>query len=127
MKKLLIILGGLVLVVVIIAVVFYQITQDGLNKLADITLNDLNLDQVADGSYNGSYSVFPVSVEVTVTVNDHIITEIDITKHDNGQGQAGEAIIEDVLESQSLEVDVISGATYSSKVILLAIQDALAP
>lgn len=127
MKKLLIILGGLVLVVVIIAVVFYQITQDGLNKLADITLNDLNLDQVADGIYNGSYSVFPVSVEVTVTVSDHIITEIDITKHDNGQGQAGEAIIEDVLEAQSLEVDVISGATYSSKVILLAIQDALAP
>lgn len=126
MKKLLIILGGLVLVVVIIAVVFYQITQDGLNKLADITLNDLNLDQVADGSYNGSYSVFPVSVEVTVTVSDHVITEIDITKHDNGQGQAGEAIIEDVLEAQSLEVDVISGATYSSKVILLAIQDALA-
>lgn len=127
MKKLLIILGGLVLVVVIIAVVFYQITQDGLNKLADITLNDLNLDQVADGIYNGSYSVFPVSVEVTVTVSDHIITEIDITKHDNGQGQAGEAIIEDVLEAQSLEVDVISGATYSSKVILLAIQDVLAP
>lgn len=127
MKKLLIILGGLVLVVVIIAVVFYQITQDGLNKLADITLNDLNLDQVADGTYNGSYSVFPVSVEVTVTVSDHVITEIDITKHDNGQGQAGEAIIEDVLEAQSLEVDVISGATYSSKVILLAIQDALAP
>lgn len=126
MKKLLIILGGLVLVVVIIAVVFYQITQDGLNKLADITLNDLNLDQVADGSYDGSYSVFPVSVEVTVTVNDHIITEIDITKHDNGQGQAGEVIIEDVLEAQSLEVDIISGA-YSSKVILLAIQDALAP
>ncbi len=127
MKKLLIILGGLVLVVVIIAVVFYQITQDGLNKLADITLNDLNLDQVADGSYDGSYSVFPVSVEVTVTVNDHNITEIDITKHDNGQGQAGEVIIEDVLEAQSLEVDIISGATYSSKVILLAIQDALAP
>lgn len=127
MKKLLIILGGLVLVVVIIAVVFYQITQDGLNKLADITLNDLNLDQVADGTYNGSYSVFPVSVEVTVTVSGHIITEIDITKHDNGQGQAGEAIIEDVLEAQSLEVDIISGATYSSKVILLAIQDALAP
>lgn len=127
MKKLLIILGGLVLVVVIIAVVFYQITQDGLNKLADITLNDLNLDQVADGSYDGSYSVFPVSVEVTVTVSDHIITEIDITKHDNGQGQAGEVIIEDVLEAQSLEVDIISGATYSSKVILLAIQDALAP
>lgn len=113
--------------VVIIAVVFYQITQAGLNKLADITLNDLNLDQVADGSYDGSYSVFPVSVEVTVTVNDHIITEIDITKHDNGQGQAGEVIIEDVLEAQSLEVDIISGATYSSKVILLAIQDALAP
>ena len=113
--------------VVIIAVVFYQITQGGLNKLADITLNDLNLDQVADGSYDGSYSVFPVSVEVTVTVSDHIITEIDITKHDNGQGQAGEVIIEDVLEAQSLEVDIISGATYSSKVILLVIQDALAP
>jgi uncharacterized protein with FMN-binding domain len=60
-----------------------------------------------------------------VTLSNHEITEIVITRHDNGQGQAAEAIIDDVTSEQTLLVDAIAGATYSSKVILLAIHDAL--
>jgi uncharacterized protein with FMN-binding domain len=73
----------------------------------------------------GSYSVFPVSVDVEVEVSNHVITSILITKHDNGQGTPAEVIIDDVILAQSIDVDSISGATYSSKVILLAIKDAL--
>jgi len=35
-------------------------------------------------------------------------------------------IVDSVIENQSLDVDAISGATYSSKVILKAIENALA-
>jgi uncharacterized protein with FMN-binding domain len=41
------------------------------------------------------------------------------------QGQGAEIIPEKVIEAQSLKVDSVSGATYSSKVILKAIQDAI--
>jgi uncharacterized protein with FMN-binding domain len=46
-------------------------------------------------------------------------------EHRNGQGEAAEVIPQMVVDAQSLQVDAISGATFSSKVILLAIEDAL--
>jgi len=39
---------------------------------------------------------------------------------------AAELITDMVIDSQSLKVDVVSGATYSSKIILKAIENALA-
>ena len=104
---------------------FFQKIETSLSELSDIGIEDIDLTQISDGIYEGSYSVFPISVEVKVTVVNHIITDIEITKHDTGQGQPAEVIIDDVLQEQSLNVDVIAGATYSSKVILLAIKDAL--
>ena len=55
----------------------------------------------------------------------HMIKEIELKKHDNGQGFPAEIIPGKVVEAQSLEVDIVSGATYSSKVILKAIENAL--
>ena len=46
-------------------------------------------------------------------------------EHKNGQGTPAEVIPEKVVETQTLEVDIVSGATYSSKVILKAIENAL--
>jgi uncharacterized protein with FMN-binding domain len=62
---------------------------------------------------------------VVVTVKDHAISTIQLTEHNNGQGQPAERITDDVLAAQTLDVDVVAGATYSSKVILKAIETAL--
>lgn len=79
------------------------------------------MSEIQDGVYSGSYTAAPVSAEVSVTVKDHIITEIQIMKHINGQGASAEIMTDRVIESQSLQIDSVTGATYSSKVILLAI------
>jgi len=50
-----------------------------------------------------------------------------ILEHDNGKGGKAEKIVDDVIKAQSLNVDVVSGATVSSKVILKAGEMALAP
>lgn len=114
------------LTVVIIAIsVSLAFVQAQLDKLKATQLDTLDLTNIPNGTYEGSYTAFPVSVTLKVTVTNHQITSITILKHDNGQGKPAEAILSDVIEAQSLQVDVISGATYSSKVILLAIQDAL--
>ena len=42
---------------------------------------------------------------------------IEILEHFNGQGQKAEAILENIIASQTLGVDGISGATYSSTAI----------
>jgi uncharacterized protein with FMN-binding domain len=54
-----------------------------------------------------------------------MIKKIEIVRHLNGQGKPAEVIPDRVIEMQSLDVDIISGATYSSKVILKAIENAL--
>jgi uncharacterized protein with FMN-binding domain len=96
-----------------------------LKRLALSEISDVSLAAAEDGVYTGSYSAFPVSAEVRVTVKNHAIEDIELIKHNNGQGQGAEIIPKKVLEAQSLQVDSVSGATYSSKVILNAIRNAL--
>jgi uncharacterized protein with FMN-binding domain len=99
--------------------------QSNLKQLSDLTIARINLSKIDDGIYAGSYKSFPVAAEVLVTISNHRIAEIDLVKHSNGQGSGAEIIPGKVVEAQSLEVDIVSGATYSSKVILKAIEDAL--
>ncbi|HOO44088.1 MAG TPA: FMN-binding protein, partial [Bacillota bacterium] len=109
------------------AVISYFVIQinDDLEFLKTMYIEDVDLTLVDDGNYYGTYSVFPVEVELIVTVEDHEITTINIIRHMNGQGEPAEVIVDDIIESQTLQVDAIAGATYSSKVILLAVQNAL--
>jgi uncharacterized protein with FMN-binding domain len=104
---------------------FLTNVDSNLAKLADMAPAQIDLTTLADGVYTGSYSVFPVSAKVSVTAKDHRITAIDLVEHKNGQGAGAEAIPGEVLKAQSLQVDSVSGATYSSKVILKAIENAL--
>jgi|AntAceMinimDraft_17_1070374.scaffolds.fasta_scaffold109550_2 uncharacterized protein with FMN-binding domain len=116
-----------VLIVIISAVLAYFIIQiqDNLNYLVDIPLEDIDLSTVENGTYTGEYEVTPISVILEVDIVDHEIVNIVILKHVNGKGEAAEVILTDVIINQSIEVDAIASATYSSKVILLAIKDAL--
>jgi uncharacterized protein with FMN-binding domain len=124
MKPWLIITLVVIAVIVAGAVIFYQSLNSRLKHLT-APASDPDLSEIADGTYHGKYSAFPVVVEVSVTVKDHAITKIVLIKHQNGQGSGAEVIPNEVVKSQTLQVDTVSGATYSSKVILNAIEDAL--
>jgi len=99
--------------------------KEGLEKLDSLEINEPDLEGISDGSYRGSCEGGPVLVEVEVEVKDNAMKTIVLLKHRNGKGKDAEAIIDDILQAQSLDVDVISGATYSSKAILKAIDNAL--
>lgn len=94
-------------------------------KIEGAVISSVDLSKVIDGTYTGSYKIFPVSAEVKVTVKNNKITEIQLIEHKNGQGAQAESILDRVLEAQTLEVDIVSGATASSKVILKAMENAL--
>ena len=118
---------SLIIVVFVVAVllIVWGRLEKSLEALNDMPIAQVDLNGINNGIYVGSYSVFPISAEVNVMVEDHAITAIDIKKHTNGQGKAAEAILGEVVAAQSLAVDVVSGATYSSRVILKAIENAL--
>ena len=120
----------IVLIVIIIAVlavsgtVAITVINRSLQKLTETTVSEIDLNALPDGIYTGDYNSFPVGATVDVTVTNHRIVSIDLVRHQNGQGDAAEALPQHVVDAQSLDVDAISGATYSSKVILLAIENA---
>lgn len=117
---------ALVIIVIFIGIIVIKSYIDNYDQvISEITISNVDLSNVADGTYSGSHKAFPVVVEVNVTVSGHKITAIDLVKHNNGQGTAAEVITDKVVEAQTLDVDIIAGATVSSKVILKAIENAL--
>ena len=87
-----------------------------------------DLTQFNDGVYSGTYDLSgtPVMVSLDITIENHKITSINITRHMRSPvGRKAENIIDQVIERQSLDIDAVSGATASSKSILKAIENAL--
>jgi len=83
--------------------------------------------QVRDGTFNGAFDAILVSANVDVTVENNRIVEVVINDHNFGRESAvaAEVVAIEVVDQQTLDVDAVSGATYSSLVILKAIQIAL--
>ena len=121
--------GGILLVVVVAGFLafrsFMARTEKAMEELGKVAIRNVDMSSIDDGRYRGSYGGFPVKAEVEVTVADHRIQTVKILKHDNGKGKPAEALTDTIVDSQSLELDVVSGATYSSKVILKAVENAL--
>ncbi|WP_026477824.1 FMN-binding protein [Alkaliphilus transvaalensis] len=90
-----------------------------------INLVDLGLDEVIDGSYEGEYAIRMVTAKVKVIVDNHKIVDIELLAHDHSKGHEGSDIINRVISNQSLDVDVVTGSTISSKAILKSIEVAL--
>jgi len=61
---------------------------------------------------------------VEVTVQDGVITNIDILEHKNGRGKSAEVVADRIMEEQKIDVDAVSGATNSSVVIKKAVENA---
>ncbi len=124
-KKVLFIVLILVLVITSGVAVFYGIEFNKYKTaVEEITINEIDLSQIPDGIYTGSMETNWVGAEVTVTVENHAIIDIEL-EHRHGQGEAAEVIPSHVMEAQSLQVDTITEATYSSLIILKAIENAL--
>lgn len=113
------------LVLLIITVMFVIGCMSAITRIQATTPN---LSDKQDGVYNGEYSVkgTPVKVALDVSVQNGQITEINIIRHSCSPiGKKAEEIIPRIIKHQSLEVDVVSGATASSKGILKAVENAL--
>lgn len=88
-------------------------------------MGDIDVKGIADGMYAGSYDYGLVKVAVQVRVKEGRIKDIIIEKHDNGLGKKAEVITEAIIREQSLNVDVVAGATSSSNAIRKAVEVAL--
>ena len=120
------IVAGILLVILLIGVfVLFNSLKKTTTAYNNFDFSSLDLSSVEDGVYTGSEDGTLVKATVEVTVKDHVITNVTILSHECGKGKPAEVITEDIVASNSLEVDTVSGATLSSNVIRMAVYNAL--
>lgn len=81
-----------------------------------------------DGIYDGVATGFGGDIAVTVNINNDIITEIDVIEHKSEDPiyyEQAVGVVDDIIASNSVSVDTVSGATFSSRGIISAVEDAL--
>ncbi|MEE4264359.1 MAG: FMN-binding protein [Desulfobacteraceae bacterium] len=96
-------------------------------QMAPIIGSDIEGTPLKDGVYEGSFSNGPNGAKVEVTIVDGRIEAVKVLRHfSSWKGWAvDETIPRRIVDSQSTRVDVVSGATNSSIVVMNAAQKAL--
>ncbi len=80
------------------------------------------------GTYTGEANGLNGTIKVEVTVDANNILEVKVLEHKESPGISDNAIIsipESIVKYQSLKIDTISGATFTSDGILEAVKNAL--
>ncbi|MCD8356853.1 MAG: S-layer homology domain-containing protein [Clostridia bacterium] len=80
-----------------------------------------------DGTYEGSAQGYYGLITLSVTMKDGAIQSIDVISHTDTPiyWDDAAAVMDTIIEKQSTDVDTVSGATYSSKGIIGAVESAL--
>ncbi len=125
-KKIVMILIMLFLLLALIFGIAY-IDRVGEYKRAvkETTIEEVNISDIPDGVYIGEYDVDFIYAKVEVDVSGGKIIDVRILEHRQERGKAAEAVANEIVDEQRIDVDTVSGATNSSIVIKKAVEVAL--
>ena len=95
--------------------------------IAPLRKEPVNISRIPDGVYAGSAGSWPNKAEVRVTVREGRMTSIELVRHwASWIGRKADPVIpERIMQKQRADVDAVTGATNSSRVIMHAVYDAL--
>ncbi len=94
---------------------------------APLPVSQPHENKLIDGTYKGAYRSWPNKATVEVTIQNGTIADVRLLSHwASWIGRKAEEVIPlRIVEKQSTNVDAVSGATNSSRVIMNAAQNAL--
>jgi uncharacterized protein with FMN-binding domain len=97
-----------------------------------LPLNAVDFSKLKDGTYHGTYEGGMYkwrANECDVKVSSGKVADIQMTasKDPGAKNTNTQMLYDRVIKAQSLQVDAISGATYTSKAYLQAVENALIP
>lgn len=91
-----------------------------------LPIGSVDFSTLPDGEYVGHYKGWRWSNQVRVTAHSGRVTGIDVVRDILlCQPEVTRQTLEAVIEAQSLEVDIVSGATITAKAYLKAVENAL--
>lgn len=125
-KKVLKVAGVALLIVALVLTAIGVYLLSGMNEMKAMAIGEINLSVVEDGLYEGAFDLGNRwSNVVSIRVKDHRIEQIDLIESQTFELQEiAQELFEQVLDAQSLDVDMVSGATISSIGYLKAIENA---
>lgn len=88
-------------------------------------INEIDLSGVEDGIYKAGNKYFVAGVNLSVSVKEGRIEKIIVNNQDCGKGYEALETIDRIIEDQKFKVDAVTGATASSRIIMLAVEKAL--
>lgn len=127
MKKKIIIVVSVLLAVVLAALLFMVvIPEQEYDAVRNMKISNVDLTKIEDGLYNGEYAYGHYTYKVEIQVKNHKIAAIRVVSGgESKQAKMAEGVTDRIIAEQKLDVDVISGATTTSKAILKAVENAL--
>ncbi len=119
----------LLIFIVILAVVSASLVawlSRGLKEVGQETVAPIVFSDLEDGTYVGMYDRYRWTCEVEVTVENGRIVAIKLLRDHRMPVDVTSAVLfSRIKEADSLDVDVVAGATVSSIAYLKAVEDAL--
>ena len=94
-------------------------------NLAKIENEDIDMETVEDGIFEGHSELDLVKVDVKVLVKNHKLIKVELLRHECGLGHPADVIVDKMVEQNTWDVDAVSGATVSSEIIKNAVNKAL--
>jgi uncharacterized protein with FMN-binding domain len=111
--------------VVVIALGFFFGTI-GMGDIKKMSVGNVDLSAVNDGVYTGKFSKARWKYAFEVTVKDHRITAINTGANvKSGFEKIVNGAVDAIIKKQSLDIDVVSGASIDTKAIRKAVENAL--
>ncbi len=95
------------------------------DKVDSMIFSDIDLSTIADGVYVGESDTGVIYAKTEVTVKNGKLLSINLIEHRHERGEAAEIIVDHMIQEQRTDVDAITSATNSSKVIRKAVENAL--
>ena len=97
----------------------------GMGAVRRMTVNPVDLTRIADGAYPGRFKAGRFSYSVEVTVKDHRIEAVKSTGAKQAQDTIVQKIFDRIRETQTVNVDAVSGASLTTKAVTKAVENAL--
>jgi len=124
------IITGIILIAVVIGggVGWSKLSKEH-QQIRNLPLNKVDFSNLKDGTYKGFFEGGMYKWrenEIQVKVENGQVTGIQVLQHkENRPKTFTDKLFNQVIESQSLQVDIVTGATLTSKAYLRGVENAL--
>jgi uncharacterized protein with FMN-binding domain len=118
--------GLMIAILFVTSFILYACGQRDENSGPGNNQTTINFADMVDGTHRGRFTYGAFIYIVDVVAEGGRITDIVIIQNkDNEPSMRAAAVLEKVVEEQTLQVDAVSGATASSKALLKAAENAI--